>query len=177
VERTRNDNPALFLSHSFIVVAHQRRHAIHFNVTAHPTKEWTAQQIAEAFPGIAPRVICCMIAIAFTAQRSISELGKWASANTESTQGAPWQNPYAERFIGFIGSLRRECLDHIIAFNESSLRRIVKAYFEYYEYSRTHLALDKDAPASRAIRTPALGSVIGLPQLGGLHHRYQRRTA
>jgi putative transposase len=87
---------------------------------------------------------------------------------------APWQNPYAERFIG---SLRRECLDHIIAFNESSLRRIVKAYFEYYEHSRTHLALDNEAPASRPIQPPALGSVIGLPQLGGLHHRYERRAA
>ncbi len=83
-------------------------------------------------------------------------------------------NPYAERFIG---SLRRECLDHIIAFNESSLRRIVKAYFEYYEHSRTHLALEKDAPASRAIQPPILGRVIGLPELGGLHHRYERRAA
>ena len=87
---------------------------------------------------------------------------------------APWENPYAERFIG---SLRRECLDHIIVFNESSLGRIVKAYFEYYEHSRTHLALDKDAPASRAIQPPALGTVIELPQVGGLHHRYERRAA
>ena len=86
----------------------------------------------------------------------------------------PWQNPYAERFIG---SLRRECLDHIIVFNESSLRRILNAYFEYYERSRTHLALEKDAPASRAIQPPELGAVVALPQVGGLHHRYERRAA
>jgi hypothetical protein len=75
-----------------------------------------------------------------------------------------WQNAYAERFIG---SLRRECLDHIIVFNESSLRRILKAYFEYYEHARTHLALEKDAPASRTIQPPILGTVIELPQVGG----------
>ena len=86
---------------------------------------------------------------------------------------SPWQNPYAERFIG---SLRRECLDHIIVFNESSLKRILKAYFEYYEHSRTHLALEKDAPVSRAVQLPELGRVIELPQVGGLHHRYERRA-
>jgi putative transposase len=87
---------------------------------------------------------------------------------------SPWQNAHAERFIG---SLRRECLDHIIVFNESSLRRILKGYFEYYERSRTHLALEKDAPASRVVQPPTLGTVIELPQVGGLHHRYERRAA
>ena len=86
---------------------------------------------------------------------------------------SPWQNPYAERFIG---SLRRECLDQIIVFNESSMRRILKGYFEYYEHSRTHLALEKDAPECRAIQPPELGVVIELPQVGGLHHRYERRV-
>ncbi len=87
---------------------------------------------------------------------------------------SPWQNPDAERFIG---SLRRECLDHIIVFNESSLRRILKAYFEYYEHSRTHLALEKDAPVSRAIQPPELGVVVEFPHVGGLHYRYERRAA
>ena len=87
---------------------------------------------------------------------------------------SPWQNPYAERFIG---SLRRECLDHIIVFNESSLRRILKAYFEYYEHSRTHLAIEKDAPEPRAIQLPEVGGVVELPLVGGLHHRYERRAA
>ena len=84
----------------------------------------------------------------------------------------------AERVRGaFIGSLRRECLDHIIIFNESSLKRILKSYFEYYEHSRTHLSLEKDAPTSRAVQASELGRVIELPQVGGLHHRYERRAA
>jgi putative transposase len=87
---------------------------------------------------------------------------------------SPWQNPYAERFIG---PLRRECLDHIIVFNEASLRHILKAYFQYYEHLRTHLALEKDAPVSRAVELRAAGIVIELPQVGGLHHRYERRAA
>jgi transposase InsO family protein len=158
----------------FIVVAHHRRHAIHFNVTAHPTAEWTAQQIAEAFPwDSAPRYLLhdrdCIYGERF--HQRVEEMG---IREILTAPRAPWQNPYAERFIG---SLRRDCLDHIIAFNESSLRRIVKAYFEYYEHSRTHLALDKDAPASRAIQPPTLGTVIALPQLAGLHHRYERRAA
>ncbi|HKZ77820.1 MAG TPA: integrase core domain-containing protein [Pyrinomonadaceae bacterium] len=85
-----------------------------------------------------------------------------------------YENPYAERFIG---SLRRECLNHIIIFNESSLRCILKAYFEYNEHSRTHLALEKDAPACRAIQPPVLGTVVELPLVGGLHHRYERIAA
>ena len=87
---------------------------------------------------------------------------------------SPWQNPYAERFIG---SLRRECLDHIVVFSESSLRHILKAYFEYYEHSRTHLALEKDAPVSRAIQPPELRVVVELSHVGGLHRRYKRRAA
>jgi hypothetical protein len=68
-------------------------------------------------------------------------------------------------------------LDHIIIFNESSLRRILKAYFEYYEHSRTHLALEKDTPETRAIQPPELGEIVEIPQVGGLHHRYERRVA
>jgi transposase InsO family protein len=87
---------------------------------------------------------------------------------------SPWQNPDAERFIG---TLRRECLDHMIVFNEASLRQILKAYFEYYEHSRTHLALEKDAPEARAVQPRGAGIVVELPQVGGLHHRYERRAA
>jgi putative transposase len=87
---------------------------------------------------------------------------------------SPWQNAYVERLIG---SIRRECLDHIIVLHESGMRRILRSYFEYYERSRTHLALNKDAPVPRAIQPPEMGEVIELPQLGGLHHRYDRRAA
>jgi hypothetical protein len=87
---------------------------------------------------------------------------------------SPWQNPYAERLIG---SIRRECLDHVIVFNESSLRRLLNLYFTYYLRSRTHLALDKDAPQSRPVQPPELGRVVELPEVDGLHHRYERRAA
>jgi transposase InsO family protein len=87
---------------------------------------------------------------------------------------SPWQNAYAERLIG---SIRRECLDHVMVLNESSLRRILRSYFDYYQHSRTHLSLAKDAPDSRAIQPPELGAVLALPQVGGLHHRYERRAA
>src|ERR1700723_1449616 len=86
----------------------------------------------------------------------------------------PWQNPYVERLIG---SIRRECLDHIIVWNERSLRRTLKDYFAYYQRSRTHLALAKDAPESRVVEKPESGCIVAIPQLGGLHRRYQRHAA
>ena len=79
---------------------------------------------------------------------------------------SPWQNPYAERLIG---SIRRECLDHVIVFNESSLRRLLNLYFTYYLRSRTHLALGKDSPVSRPVQPPELGAILELPEVGGLH--------
>jgi putative transposase len=91
-----------------------------------------------------------------------------------TTARAPWQNAYVERFIG---TVRRECLDHLIIFNESSLKRMLTSYFEYYEHSRTHLSLEKDPPTSRAVQGSDSGRVVELPQVGGLHHRYERRAA
>jgi hypothetical protein len=95
---------------------------------------------------------------------------------------SPWQNPFVERLIG---SIRRECLDHVIVRNESSLHRVLQNHFEYYERSRTqyyersrtHLALNKDAPVSRPVEEPANGRIVELAQVGGLHHRYQRCAA
>ena len=91
-----------------------------------------------------------------------------------SAPRSPWQNPYVERLIG---SIRRECLDHIIVWNERSLRRTLRSYFAYYQRSRTHLALAKDAPESRVVEEPERGRIVVIPQVGGLHHRYQRRAA
>ena len=158
----------------FIVLAHHRRHAIHFNVTAHPTAEWTARQIGEAFPwDSAPCYLLhdrdCIYGASF--HQRVAEMG---IREVLTAPRCPWQNPYVERFIG---SVRRECLDHIIAFNEASLRHILKAYFEYYEHSRTHLSLEKDAPESRVIQPREAGIVVELAQVGGLHHRYERRAA
>jgi putative transposase len=87
---------------------------------------------------------------------------------------SPWQNPYVERVIG---SIRRECLDHIIILNERHLRRVLASYVAYYHQSRTHLSLDKEGPAPRPIQPPAIGTIIAIPQLGGLHHRYERVAA
>ena len=87
---------------------------------------------------------------------------------------SPWQNPYVERLIG---SIRRKCLDHVIVWNETSLRRILRSYFHYYQTSRTHLALAKDTPVSRAVDRPENGRIVAIAQVGGLHHRYERRAA
>jgi putative transposase len=90
-----------------------------------------------------------------------------------SSPRSPWQNPYVERVIG---SLRRECLNHLIVLNETHLRRIVQAYLAYYHRTRTHLALKKDAPDGRP-SPAAFGTIVATPEVGGLHHRYERRAA
>ena len=87
---------------------------------------------------------------------------------------SPWQNAYVERLIG---SIRRECLDHVIVINERGLRRLLHAYIEYYLKSRPHLALAKDTPSSRPVMPPADGAIVAIPVVGGLHHRYERRAA
>src|SRR6266487_5341546 len=91
-----------------------------------------------------------------------------------SAPRSPWQRAYIERVIG---TIRRECLDHVIVFNEASLYRHVKSFVTYYHESRTHLSLGKDSPESRAVQSPELGRVVAIPQVGGLHHRYERRAA
>ncbi len=87
---------------------------------------------------------------------------------------SPWQNPFVERLIG---SIRRECLDHVIVLGEKHLRRILGEYFLYYHRSRTHLSLDKDCPEPRDVQPPGMGEVVEFPEVGGLHHRYERRAA
>ena len=91
-----------------------------------------------------------------------------------STPRSPWQRAYVERIIG---SIRRECLNHVVAFDECSLRRILACYFDYYHRSRTHLSLGKDSPQPRPIQRPEIGPVVAISQVGGLHHRYERRAA
>ncbi len=87
---------------------------------------------------------------------------------------SPWQNAYAERVIG---SIRRECLDHVIVLNERHLLRILSSYLDYYHRSRTHLSLEKDCPEARAVQPPGTGRIVVMPQVGGLHHRYERLAA
>ena len=91
-----------------------------------------------------------------------------------SAPRSPWQRAYIERVIG---SIRRECLDHLIVFSERSLRRHLQAYVDYYHGARTHLGLQKDCPEPRAVQPPDAGRIVSIPQVGGLHHRYERRAA
>jgi putative transposase len=157
-----------------VVLAHHRRRVIHFNVTEHPTAHWTAQQIVDAFPDdSAPAYLLRDRDRVYGEQFRHRAEGMGIEEVLTAPQ-SPWQNPFAERLIG---SIRRECLNHVVVFGERHLRRILTAYFAYYHRARTHLALDKDAPDRRPIEPPALGAIIAFPEVGGLHHRYVRRAA
>jgi transposase InsO family protein len=157
-----------------IVLAHERRKVVHFNVTAHPTAQWTTQQLVEAFPWeTAPKDLLrdrdAVYGNGF--QRRINSLG---TDQVLTAPRSPWQNGYAERLIG---SIRRECLDHVIVFNEGHLRRLLTSYFQYYHRWCTHLSLAMDCPESRQVLPPDLGRVAGFPDVGGLHHHYERLAA
>ena len=158
----------------FVVIEHARRRVVHFNVTAHPTSKWIAQQLTEAFPfDSAPKYLIRDgdAKFGFGVQRRISALG---IKDIVTTPASPWENSYAERVIG---SLRRECLDQVIVLNERHLRRMLKEYLNYYHEHRTHLGLEKDTPATREVECRDRGNVVALPFLGGLHHRYMRLAA
>ena len=131
----------------FVVLSHHRRRVLHFGVTEYPTQEWTIQQMRDPDMGM---------------------------EEVLSAPRSPWQNPYVERLLG---SIRRECVEHVIVWNRRSLHRILQSYFAYYHSARTHLSLAKDAPEPRAVEPPEQGRVIAIPQVGGLHHRYQRQAA
>jgi transposase InsO family protein len=154
----------------FVVMSLDRRRILHINVTKHPTAEWTAQQLVEAFPGDRwmPRFL----------QRDRDGIYGWAFRRKVTALGieelvsaprSPWQNAYVERVIG---SIRRECTDHIIPMGEKHLVRTLREYVEYYNDSRTHQSLDGNAPTPRAVER--VGEIVATPVLGGLHHRYSR---
>jgi transposase InsO family protein len=157
------------LLYGFVVVPIHRRDLVCINVTANPTAEWVARQMTEAFPwNEAPRYMIrdrdCIYGAVVT--RRLRAMG---IRDKPIAPASPWQNGFAERLIG---SIRRECLDHIIVLGEAHLRRILKSYARYYNETRTHLALDKDAPVSRPVQRT--GVVRSLAILGGLHHHYLR---
>jgi putative transposase len=155
----------------FVVLRHDRRQMVHLNVTAHPTARWTAQQIIEAFPeDTAPRFLVRDRDQIYGGLFRLRVAGMGIEEVVTAAQ-SPWQNPYAERLIG---SIRRECLDHLIVLNEKQLRRILRAYFDYYNEVRPHQSLERNAPLPREIEPLAKGKIISLPQVGGLHHRYLR---
>lgn len=157
-----------------VMLVHDRRIVKHFNVTAHPTAQWTAQQIVEAFPWEeAPKYLLRDRDSIYSTyfRRRVKDFG---IEEVSTAPRSPWQNPFVERIIG---SIRRDCLDHVVVLNEQHLRRILRSYFEYYHTSRNHLSLNKDPPASRTVEPTDLDNVVASPQVGGLHHRCGRLAA
>jgi putative transposase len=152
-----------------VLLAHDRRRVVHMAVTEHPTAAWTVQQFRAAFPwDELPRYVLRDRDHAFDHLKTIR------TQEVLTAPGSPWQNAYVERFIG---SVRRECLDHVIVVTAVGLRRVLNEYVAYYARTRTHLSLNKDAPLPRPVTPPTAGRVMAIPQVGGLHHRYERRAA
>ncbi|MBA7603097.1 hypothetical protein ES703_10200 [subsurface metagenome] len=155
----------------FIVLRHDRRKIVHFNITTNPTAQWTAQQITEAFPyDTAPKYLI---------RDRDGVYGKDFRKRVKAMSiqeviiapQSPWQNPYAERVIG---SIRRECLDHFIILNEKHLLRILDEYVDYYNNCRTHLSLKKNSPKPRTVENLTKGKVVSISKVCGLHHLYKR---
>jgi putative transposase len=158
----------------FIVLHHARRQIVHVGVTAHPASHWAAQQIREAFSWESTPEHLVRDRDRSYGKAFCSRLQAMGIKEVLIAPRAPWQNAHAERVIG---SIRRECLDHVIVVNERHLRRVLRSYLAYYHKSRTHLSLDKDCPDPRPVQPPGPGKIVALPQLGGIHHRYERLAA
>jgi transposase InsO family protein len=143
-------------------------------VTAHPTAQWTAQQLREAFPwDTAPRYLLRDRDRIF-GKDFVDQVKAMGIQQVLSAPRSPWQRAYVERVIG---TIRRECLDPMMVFGEGSLYRHLQNFINYYHRSRTHLALAKDSPEPRPVQPPGAGRIIAIPEVGGLHHRYERRAA
>ena len=157
------------LLYGLLILQHTRRELLWLGVTAHPTAEWIARQFTEAFGWRdAPRYVVRDRDRAYGSEftRRIRAMG---IRDRPISARSPWQNGYAERLIG---SIRRECLDHVVVLGERHLRNLLRSYQQYYNECRTHLSLDKDAPLSRPVA--AHGRIAVSPVLGGLHHQYCR---
>ncbi len=157
-----------------IIMSHDRRRILHVNVTAHPTAAWTARQLREACglderPRDVLRDRDAIYGENFHRQAAALRIKEVTIAPR-----SPWQNPYAERVIG---SIRRECLDHMIILGERHLKHILLSYVDYYHSARTHLSLEKDTPDTRVVQPIEKGRVIELKRVGGLHHFYTRLAA
>ncbi len=163
-------NQVLFV---FLLLAHDRRRILHFNVTANPTAAWTAQQVVEAFPWQDPPKYLLRDRDKIYGQLFQSRVTGMGFTEVLTAARSPWQNPLVERLIG---TIRRECLDHVIVINEKHLKRILGSYFLYYHGWRTHRSLGMDCPDHRPVHTVDCGRVVEKPEVGGLHHHYERIT-
>ena len=157
-----------------ILLAHDRRRVVHFHITEHPTAQWTAQQVAEAFPwDTAPR---------FLLRDRDGVYGAGFRKRVQSmcieevliAARSPWQSPYVERMIG---SIRRECLDNVVVLSERHLRRILKDYFAHYHSWRCHQSLEMDCPEPRPVQPPEVGEAVEVVEAGGLYRHYERVAA
>jgi transposase InsO family protein len=154
---------------AFMVLGHGRRQLLWFEVTRHPTAEWLARQITEAFPWLSAPAYVVRDNDGAYGHVFTSRLRAMGIRDRPITPGSPWQNGHMEHLIG---TVRRECLDQMLIFSELHLRRILSIYAAYYNQARTHLALQKDAPWHRAIQPS--GPIVAIPILAGLHHQYVR---
>jgi putative transposase len=158
------------LLYCFFILSHDRRPILHFNVTRHPTSSWIVQQLREAFPYQAtPRYLLLDHDQKYGLEVPAA-IRSMNMAYVRTSLQSPWQNGIAERWVG---SCRRDGLDHVIALNEHHLKRLLSEYIRYYHQDRTHLGLNKETPGGR-VRSTAWGRVVSHPRLGGLHHRYDR---
>jgi putative transposase len=160
----------------FFVIEHGRRRILHFNVTEHPTGAWIAQQLREAFPEPCPYRYAVLDRDGKFGQEVTDLLTSSGVKPTRTSAASPWQNGIAERWIG---SCRRELLDHVIVLNDAHLRRLIRDYISYYHADRIHDSLKKDTPAMRPVSSKPGQSarLVSLPRIGGLHHRYDWQQA
>lgn len=164
------------LLYCFFVIEHGRRRILHFNVTRHPSAEWVVQQLREAFPEAGPYRYVILDRDSKFDATVITFLKATGLKPKRTSIQSPWQNGTAERWIG---SCRREMLDHVIALDERHLLRLMRDYVSYHHQDRIHDSLEKDTPVKRAVeqKPTASAKVISMPRIGGLHHRYAWREA
>ncbi|HEY2774835.1 MAG TPA: integrase core domain-containing protein [Candidatus Binatia bacterium] len=157
-----------------VVLDHGRRRILHVNVTANPTAAWAAQQVVEALPWETNAEFLFRDGDGIYGEEFTRRVTGLGLQQVVTARASPWQNGYCERVIG---TLRRECLDHVVAINERQLKGVLDCYVRYYNQSRTHLSLAKDSPAGRKRASRWGGAVVAFPEAGGLHHRYERLAA
>jgi putative transposase len=156
-----------------LLVAYTRR-VLHLDVTSNRTAVWTAQQVVEAFPWALQTKYPLRDRDEIYGDAFKKRVRDMCLEEVLIAPRSPWQNPFVERLIG---SIRRECLDHVVVLNERHLRRVVRKYLDSYHHSRTHLALEMDSPEHREVQEASRGPMVEIPEVGGLHHRYERRAA
>jgi transposase InsO family protein len=155
----------------FVILSHDRRTIVHFNITANPTALWTAQQIVNAFPEETAPKYLIRDRDAIYGEYFRQRIKNMGIKEVMTAPRSPWQNPFVERVIG---SIRRECLDHMLVWNEKHLLEILEQYFTYYHQVRTHQSLDRNSPIPREVEPAIKGKVISIPRVGGLYYQYRR---